>query len=174
MKTKKIVTLGMFTAVALTIFVVESYFPPLAPVPGIKMGLANVVTMLLLLLYDEKDSFLVMLLRIFLGTMFTGQAVSFFYSLSGGVACFFIMALLNRIFKGKYSILISMCGAVFHNLGQIAAAWLLLGSYSVLYYVPVLMLSALITGFFTGCVALGLSRRLKKLGYGKMTDEKNR
>ncbi len=170
MKTKKIVTLGMFTAVALTIFVVESYFPPLVPVPGIKMGLANVVTLLLLFLYNERESFTVLLLRIILGSMFTGQAVSFFYSLCGGIACFFIMALLYRIFRGKYCILISMCGAVFHNLGQTAAAWLLLGSYSVLFYVPVLMLSALITGFFTGCVALGLSRRLKKLGYGKLDD----
>lgn len=78
MKTKKIVTLGMFTAVALTIFVVESYFPPLVPVPGIKMGLANVVTLLLLFLYNERESFTVLFLRIVLGSMFTGQAVSFF------------------------------------------------------------------------------------------------
>ncbi|MCM1161665.1 MAG: Gx transporter family protein [Roseburia sp.] len=173
MKTKKIVTLGMFTAVALTIFVVESYFPPIVPIPGIKMGLANVVTMLLLFLYHEKDSFTVLLLRIILGSIFTGQAVSFIYSLFGGIACFFIMALLYRIFRGKYSILVSMTGAVFHNLGQIAAAMLLLRSYSVLFYLPILMLSALITGFFTGCVALGLSRRLKKLGYGKMAEKDN-
>ncbi|MBD5106109.1 MAG: Gx transporter family protein [Lachnospiraceae bacterium] len=167
MKTKKIVTLGMFTAVSLTIFVVESYFPPIVPIPGIKMGLANVVTLLLLFLYNERDSFTVLLLRIILGSVFTGQAVSFFYSLFGGIACFLVMALLHRIFRGKYSILVSMSGAVFHNLGQITAAWILLRSYSVLFYLPVLMLSALITGFFTGCVAWGLYRRLKKLGYGE-------
>ncbi|MBD5465459.1 MAG: Gx transporter family protein [Lachnospiraceae bacterium] len=173
MKTKKIVTLGMFTAVALTIFVVESYFPPIVPIPGIKMGLANVVTLLMLFLYDERDSFAVLLLRIILGSIFTGQAVSFFYSLSGGIACFFIMAVFHRIFRGKYSILVSMLGAVFHNLGQMAAALALLRTSGVLFYLPVLMLSALLTGFFTGCVALGLSRRLKKLGYGKMTGKEN-
>ncbi|MBD5544573.1 MAG: Gx transporter family protein [Lachnospiraceae bacterium] len=171
MKTKKMVTLGMFTAVALTIFVAESYFPPIAPIPGIKMGLANVVTMLLLLLYNRRDSFTVLLLRILLGSIFTGQAVSFFYSLAGGIACFCIMAVFYRLFRGKYSILVSMLGAVFHNLGQIAAALVLLRSPGVLFYLPLLMLSALITGFFTGCVALGLSRRLKKLGYGEEEKE---
>lgn len=167
MKTKKMVILGMFTAVALTIFVVESYFPPIAPIPGIKMGLANVVTLILLLLYNERDSFTVLLLRIILGSIFTGQAVSFFYSLAGGIACFCIMTVFYRIFRGKYTILISMLGAIFHNLGQTAAALVLLRNASVLFYLPVLMLNALLTGFFTGCVALGLFSRLKKLGYGE-------
>lgn len=174
MNTKKLVTLSMFTGVALSIFIIESYFPPLVPIPGVKMGLSNVVTLVLLLLYDEKDSFLVLLLRIALSSVLIGQLVSFFYSLFGGLACFLIMALLFRAFQGKYGILVSMMGAVFHNLGQMAAALWLTGSKSVLAYLPILMVSAIITGFFTGCVALGLIGRLKRLGIAEAKGSRKR
>ncbi|MBQ7066108.1 MAG: Gx transporter family protein [Lachnospiraceae bacterium] len=162
---KKLTTLSMFTAVALTIFVIESYFPPLVPISGVKMGLANVVTLLVFILYNKKDSFTVLMLRIVLAGIITGQAVGFFYSLAGGIACFLVMAFFYKVFKGKYIVLISMLGAIFHNLGQIAVAFLILKSAGVFFYLPVLMISGLVTGFFTGSVAYGLSKRLKKLGF---------
>lgn len=164
MNIKKMTTLSMLTAVALTIFVIESYFPPLVPVSGVKMGLANVVTLLVLILYNRRDSFLVLILRIILASIFTGQAVNFLYSFAGGIACFLIMAFFYKILKGKYIVLISMLGAVFHNLGQICVAFFLLKSAGVLFYLPILIISGVITGFFTGSVASGLSKRLKKLG----------
>lgn len=164
MKTKKMAVLAMFTAIALTIFVIESYFPPLAPIPGIKMGLANIVTLLVLILYNKRDSFLVLILRIILAGIFAGQAVSFCYSLAGGVACFAVMAAFYKLLNGKHIILISMLGAVFHNLGQIAMALFLLKSASVFFYLPILMINGMITGFFTGSVASLLSKRLKRAG----------
>lgn len=163
MNVRKLTTLSMFTGVALTIFVVESYLPPLAPIPGVKMGLANVVTLLVLILYNRRDSFLVLLVRILLSAIFTGQGISFLYSLAGGIFCFLAMSFFYTIFRGKYIPLISMVGAVFHNLGQIAVAVVLLQTAGVLFYLPILMLSGILSGFFTGSVAYAISRRLKKL-----------
>ena len=107
MNIKKMTTLSMLTAVALTIFVIESYFPPLVPVSGVKMGLANVVTLLVLILYNRRYSFLVLILRIILASIFTGQAVNFLYSFAGGIACFLIMA-----FIGMLSSLLLTCNTI--------------------------------------------------------------
>ena len=132
---------------------VESALPPIVPIPGIKLGLSNIITLVVLWKYSAKDAFFVLLVRILLATMFFGQAMSLLYSLSGGILCLFAMLLVKLLLHGNYLFLASMTGAVFHNLGQIGVAFLLTSVPAVLVYLPFLLLSGLVTGLFIGLCA---------------------
>ena len=160
MDIKKMTALAMFSVIALTIFTAESM---IVPIPGIKLGLANIVTLLVLILYGPKEAVFVLIVRILLGSMFGGQMISFFYSLSGGILCWLVMSLISVLLKKKFLVLISMCGAAAHNIGQILAAIVITHSISVVAYLPVLMLSAMITGCFTGLAAQVCAKRLQKI-----------
>lgn len=143
----------MFTTLALIIFTIESAIPPLVPIPGIKLGLANIITLVLLHNYSAKDTLLVLLVRILLSSFFFGQAVSLLYSLAGGLLCFVAMVLTHRLLQGHFLFLTSMVGALFHNIGQLTIAYLITAVPGVLVYLPFLLLSGLITGLFTGLCA---------------------
>ena len=160
MKVKRMTLLAMYTTMALTIFVVESMLPPLAPIPGIKLGLANVVTLWLLIYATWKDALWVLIMRILIASMVAGQMMSFLYSLCGGLLCFAAMALLFRLLGQKHIVFISAIGAIFHNIGQVGIAMILLSSLSVLAYLPILLISGVITGAFTGLCAYFVSKRL--------------
>lgn len=162
MSVKKITLLSLYTALALIIFTVESALPALTPLPFIKLGLANVVTLIVLVLYSWKDALIVLFLRIFLASVFAGQMVYMIYSLCGGLFCFFADCFINRIVKGKYIYITSIFGAVFHNLGQIMAAVFMVGT-GILPYLPYMMISGIITGLFTGILANLLVCRLKNI-----------
>ncbi|MEE0420366.1 MAG: Gx transporter family protein [Lachnospiraceae bacterium] len=162
MNIKRMTLLAMYTTIALTIFVVESAIPPLAPIPGIKLGLANVITLWLLIYATWRDALTALLMRIFIASMVTGQLVSFFYSLCGGLLCFLAMALLYRLLGRRYIVFVSIIGALFHNVGQIGIAMVLLDSLSAAAYLPVLLISGVITGTFTGLCAYFASRRLPR------------
>lgn len=166
MKINRLTTLAMFTTLALIIFTIESMIPPLVPIPGIKLGLANMITLVLLHNYSAKDAFLVLFMRILLSSFFFGQALSLLYSLAGGCLCFVAMVLLHRILGGHFQYLTSMFGALFHNLGQLAIALLITEVSGVLVYLPFLLLSGLITGLFTGLCAHLIQRYLLPLTSG--------
>lgn len=151
---KHITTLALFTTIALTIFLLESMIPPLVAIPGIKLGLANIVTLIVIVLFGWKDALLVLLMRIILGSIFAGQMMSMIYSLAGGLLCLLVMCILYRIFDKKLLWFISIMGAIAHNAGQLIAAALVLSSGYVFYYAPYLILSGIITGFFTGLAAM--------------------
>ena len=151
--TKKLSTLSLLAAIALALYGVESTLPPLVPIPGIKLGLANIITLVVLWKYSGKDAFFVLIVRILLATMFFGQAMSLLYSLSGGILCLFAMLFIKKLLHGHYLYLASMTGAVFHNLGQILVAFLLTGVPAVMVYLPFLLLSGLVTGLFIGLCA---------------------
>lgn len=153
MRTKKIATMALFTVIALTIHVVENAIPLPVPLPGIKLGLANVVTLFLLCCFSPGDAFAVLLARILLSALFAGQALSLLYSLVGGLCCFAVIWLLNRVLNGHFLPIISIFGALFHNLGQLAVAFFLTRTAGVLSYLPFLILSGTITGLFTGLCA---------------------
>ena len=152
MRTKKITILGLLTTIALTIFIIESALPPLAPIPGIKLGLANIVTLFILLRFEISDAVLVLLIRIILASVFAGQMVSFLYSICGGVLCLIVMALINKLLNRKYIFLTSILGAIAHNAGQIIAAYFVLKMSGIFVYVPFLMISGVVTGLFTGII----------------------
>lgn len=159
---KHLVMLAMFTTIALTIFVVEAQIPVPVPIYGVKLGLANVVTLIVLVVYRPKDAFAVLVMRILLGSLFTGTLVSMIYSLSGGILCFLGMALLCRLLHRKHLWFISMIGAVLHNVGQIAAAIVVMQSVQVIVYFPFLLVSGCITGIFTGIAAKWVIRFLPR------------
>ena len=120
---------------------------------GIKLGLANIITLVVLWKYSARDAFFVLLVRILLASLFFGQAISLLYSLSGGLLCLLAMVFVQRLLHGHYLFLASMTGAVFHNLGQIGVAFLLTSVPAVLVYLPFLLLSGLVTGLFIGLCA---------------------
>ena len=153
MKIQKLTTLALFTTLALIIFTVESAIPALVPIPGIKLGLANIITLVVLHNYSAKDTLFVLLMRILLASFFFGQALSLLYSLAGGLLCFVAMLFTHKLLRGHYLFLISIMGAVFHNLGQLMVAYLITEVPGVLVYLPFLLLSAVITGLFTGLCA---------------------
>ena len=163
MKTKKIVTLALFTTLALTIFTIENAIPPLVPIPGIKLGLANIITLVVLHNYSAKDALLVLIMRILLSCFFFGQAMSLLYSLVGGLVCFAAMVVVHHMLQGHFLTLISMVGAVFHNLGQLAVAYCITEVPGVLVYLPFLLLSGLLTGCFTGLCAHFMQKYLLPL-----------
>ncbi len=149
----KIVRLSILTTIALTIFMIELHIPPLVPIPGVKLGLANIITLIVLYLYGIREASTVLIIRILLGSMFSGQVVSLLYSLSGGLMCLLVMILLMKIVGKEGVWFVSVGGAIAHNIGQIIIAMILFQTTSVLYYLPVLILSGVITGVFTGMLS---------------------
>ena len=153
MKVKKLNLLALFTTLALIIFAAESMIPPLVPVPGIKLGLSNIITLVILRNFTAKDAALVLFMRIVLASFFFGQALSLLYSLAGGLLCLIAMYLMNRLFLGHYLFLTSIAGALSHNAGQLLTAFFITQTAGIFIYLPFLMLGGLITGLFIGLCA---------------------
>ncbi len=161
MNTKRITVLACLLGLSLILFTVEAQLPPLIPLPGVKLGLANIIVLVTMVLYGKKDAFTLLLLRILLGSMITGSGLAFFYSLAGGVFCFLLMSLCYP--KGSTRLwAVSAVGAMGHHMGQLAMATLVLKSISVLVYLPVLIAAGIITGLFTGICAQGSLKQWKK------------
>jgi Predicted membrane protein len=164
MKLKKTLVLALFTAAALIIYIVESQIPVLIAVPGIKLGLSNVIVLVTLYFYGRKEAAAVLILKIVLGSVFSGQLMGFLYSAAGGVLCLLIMMLLKPFLNGRQIWAVSAFGAISFNIGQLTAAILIMGSGKLLWYAPVLLISGIITGVFTGvCAQLVLPRIRKAL-----------
>lgn len=162
MKTKKITELALLSTIALTIFVVELRIPNPIPIPGAKLGLANVVTVYAVYRYSAKETWMILITRIILGAIFGGNMMALLYSLSGGMLCFVGMLLLCRIIPQNWIWLCSVFGAVFHNIGQMIVAVLIAGM-GMIAYLPFLMVSGCLAGAFTGgCAQLILKRTLLK------------
>lgn len=160
---KRLTLLALFTTLAMAIYYVESLLPTLVPIPGIKLGLANIITLLVLKNFSPKEALLVLFARILLVSFAFGQFLSLFYSLTGGIFCLLAMWLINRLLKGSFLVLTSIFGALFHNIGQLCVAILLTQSLAVLTYLPFFILSAAITGLFTGLCAHFTQKYLRKL-----------
>ncbi len=160
MKTGKLTRLALLTTVALIIFVVELQIPNPFPIPGVKLGLANVVTVYAVYHYHAREVFLVVLARILLGSFFGGNMLALLYSLAGGMLCLAGMLLLRRVLSEKYIWICSVLGAVFHNLGQTIVACLIAG-WGMLLYFPFLLVSGCLAGAFTGGCAQLVTKRMK-------------
>ena len=159
MKTRKLTLLALLTAIALTIFMVEAQIPALVPIPGIKLGLANIVTVFALYALGPGQALLILLARCFLGAVFAGNMNALIFSLLGGVTAMLVMIGLSRLRKlSVYGV--SVGGAAAHNCGQVAAAVLTLGNTAPLYYLPVLLGVSLFTGALTGLISACLFRAL--------------
>lgn len=159
---RKLALLALLTAVALTIFVVEAQFPLPVPVPGMKLGLSNIVTLFALSVFGWKEALAVVLVRIFLGNLITGQMMSLLYSLAGGLLSFVCMALVLRILKQNQLWVAGVIGGIAHNFGQMAVAVLVTRTPALLAYFPVLILCGIVTGALTGLCAQLLHQKLRR------------
>ena len=158
---KRITTMALLTALALIIFTVEAQLPPLVPIPGFKLGLANIITVYAMFRLGPRDTLLILLARIFLGAVFAGAVSSLLFSLSGGLLCYLVMLPLRRLLTQRQLWVCGILGALCHNLGQMAAAVLVYNTPAVLVYLPPLLLSGLFTGGFTGLSAQFLLARIQ-------------
>lgn len=163
MKTNKLTQLALLSAIALTIFVIEGQIPALVPVPGVKLGLANIVTVFTVFAFRGRDGVLVLSVRIFLGAVFAGNFSTIFYSAAGGALAILVTIGLKRILTKKQLWVAGALGAVAHSVGQMAMAMALTGTPGLAAYVPVMIVCSVITGLFTGLCAQVLLNRGERL-----------
>ena len=160
MKTKRLTFCALLTAIALTIFMVEAQLPPVVPVPGVKLGLANIVTVYAMFALGPADTLLILISRIILGSLFAGGS-TFLYSLAGGMLCYLSMLLLRKILTLKQLWVCGAIGAIFHNIGQMAVAIAIVKTPQLIVYLPLLLVTGVIAGTFTGFVAQFVLERLE-------------
>ena len=163
MKTRKLTLLALLTAIALTIFMVEAQIPALVPIPGIKLGLANIVTVFAVFALGPKDAVLILSARIFLGAVFAGNFSTILYSASGGACAILVTIGLRRILKEDQLWAVGCLGAIAHSLGQMIAAIAITRTAGLLVYLPVMIVISIFTGLFTGLCAQLLVKRGGKL-----------
>lgn len=149
---KRIAIYGMLIAAAMVLSYLESLLPPLGAVPGIKIGITNVVVLLAMYRLDNRAGFYVNLIRILLVGFCFGNGAGIIYSLSGGALSFLVMLLLKRFGFAKMTV--SIMGGVFHNVGQVIAAIIILKSPEALfYYMLLLWFSGIISGAIVGFIS---------------------
>lgn len=160
MKLKTICTLGLLSALALGIYALEGMLPPIVPVPGIKPGLSNIMILVTLRLFGKKEAGAVLCVKTVLGAAIAGTLMSFLYSAAGSLCAYAVMLLLEGA-AGKRLWLLSAYGAAAHNTAQLAVARVVLGAEGLIWYLPVLLISGVITGIFTGLCAQGVTAKIK-------------
>ncbi len=159
---KRTAYLGVFLSCALILSYIESLIPFYFGVPGMKLGLANLLVVLLLYLAGTKEAFAIAVLRIVLSGFLFGNLFGILYSLAGGLLSFAVMWLVKK--TNKFSLIsVSVCGGMSHNIGQLIVAALIADNYNVMYYMPVLLVAGIVTGFVIGIIAAELEHRLQFL-----------
>ena len=160
MRVRRLAQSALLAAVALTIFVLEAQIPLPLPMPGLKLGLCNIVTLFALCRLGRGWSLAIVLTRIVLGNFAVGQVMAMLYALAGGLLSFCVMALLCRRLGQSLLWVTGAFGGIAHNLGQMAVAVLVTSTPALLAYLPVLLLCGILTGAFTGLCARLLCERL--------------
>lgn len=160
MKTKRLTLLALCAACAMILSYVESLLPPLSAIPGIRLGLANIAVVFALYTLGGGAAAAVSLTRIVVTGLLFGSGASILYSLAGGVLSLTGMLLLKK--SRFFSVTaVSVSGGVLHNVGQILAAWLIMGTAAVGYYLPFLIFSGVLAGICIGLLAAFLIRRIR-------------
>lgn len=158
-KWKKTAYLGVFLAAAMICSYIETLIPINFGIPGIKLGLANIVVLLMLYLVGAKEAFAVSMVRVVLTGLLFGNIFSVVYSLSGAILSFIVMVLLKKTDR-LVCVSVSTAGGISHNIGQLLAASLMIHDFHVMFYVPVLLIAGLITGLAIGFLSQELLIRL--------------
>lgn len=159
MNTKRLALCAVLCAAALGIFVIEAQIPLPLPLPGLKLGLANIITLFALLYLTPKEAFSILIARILLGAVFVGQPTVLLYSLSGGVLCLAAELLCFKALGRKFIAEISIVGAMVHNTVQVACAALVTKTLSVFMYLPPLLIAAAVCGAFCGLCILAFDKK---------------
>lgn len=161
MKTNKIAQLGVLTTLALILSYVESLIPVMVGIPGVKLGLANLVIVFMLYRMNVKDALLVSIMRILLSGFLFGNMMSIVFSLVGTLFSIGIMCLMKK--WDGFSILgVSVAGGCMHNLGQLCVSAFVVQTARLIYYFPVLMVSGVLTGFLIGILVRLMLRYIPK------------
>lgn len=155
--TRKIVTLSLLICISVILSIVDGMIPSF--IPGIKLGLANIIILMILYSYSLNDALIVSILRVFIAGLLRGNIfnMGFFMSLSGAICSLFIMFILKKFINKIHIVGVSVVGSITHCLAQIGVGVLYLGT-SVFFYLPVLLITSLITGLFIGLAAHYLNK----------------
>lgn len=159
MKVKKLTLMAVLTAVALTIFVLEAQLPPIVPLPGVKLGLSNIITVFAVFALGPGEAAAILTCRIFLGAVFAGNFSTIFYSAAGGACAIAVTIGLRKILNHSQLWVAGALGAVAHSIGQMAMAVILTGTPTIAVYLPVMVAISIVTGLFTGLCAQVLVNR---------------
>ena len=159
-KLRKNIFLSLCVIIAVALNYFESVFFLNGAIPGIKIGISNIVVLTVIYIYSCKEAVLISAFKSVLTGMLFSNGVSFIYSLSGGIMSALVMAMFKR-FNGVSSIGVSMTGAFVHISVQIIAAWLILGSEAVFYYYPYMLTVSVCTGFINGFLVKSVLKKLK-------------
>ncbi len=159
-KVKNIAMCGILTTLAMIFSYIDSLISIPIPVPGVRIGISNIAIITVLYIVGVKEAVIVNILRITLTSILFGNITSFWFSITGGMLSIVIMVLLKKI--DTFSMVgVSVAGGVSHNIGQIIAAVLIMETNTILYYLPVLLITGTFTGIIIGIVAAMVLKRLK-------------
>ena len=163
MNVKKLTYMAMLTAISMIVFLIEAQIPLPFAIPGVKLGIANIITLYAIWTLGWKEAGAILIIRIFLGNVIAGNVMAMAYSLAGGLLCWVIMSLLKPIMKSSQIWIMSILGAIGHNAGQLAVAIAISGTAAMAWYAPVLLVAGVITGAFTGYLTQILLSHMDKL-----------
>ena len=162
MKAKNIAAFGVYVALAMIFSYIELQIPPLVAIPGIKLGLPNVVIIIALYKFGWKEAIVINVLRVLLVSVLFGTVLSLLYSVAGAILSLFVMIILkkSKIFS---TVLVSVFGAISHNIGQITVAIFVLETSELLYYLPVLLITGTISGLLLGLIGANIVKKLDNI-----------
>lgn len=162
MKSKKTAVLGVCIALAMIFSYIELQIPSFIAIPGIKLGLPNIVIIIALYKFGWKEAVIINILRVLIVSVLFGTVLSLLYSVAGAVISLTIMIILKKlnIFS---TVLVSVFGAISHNIGQIAVAIFVLATQELLYYLPVLLITGTISGILIGLIGANVVKKLEKV-----------
>ncbi len=167
-RTKKLVFIALLVAQALVLHVIEGMLPINFGIPGAKLGLANIITLTALYFFSFREVLSIVVLKTIMTMLVGGSVSGFLYSLSGGLLSLLAMYMVYRFARLRVSIIgISVVGAVFHNLGQLLMAALIIQNIKIVFYLPLLVVSAVGTGIFVGLASKYMILGMEKTGVQK-------
>lgn len=158
-KTSRLTSLALTVSFALILSFIESKIPAFVAIPGVKVGLANIAVIFTLYKFGVKEAIIVSSIRVILMAMLFGNPQSFWFSLSGAVLSLTVMILLKKLLRSP-EVVVSVAGGITHNIGQIIAASIIMGTNVVTYYLPFLLLSGTIAGVVVGIASATLIKKV--------------
>ncbi|MTI66702.1 MAG: Gx transporter family protein [Firmicutes bacterium] len=162
MSMKKLIFLALLVAIGLVLSIVESFIPIPFVVPGVKLGLANIIGLVSLVIFGYKEALIVVILRSLTFALSTGNFSGLFYSLSGAILSVTVMFIVYKFLSRYFSLIgVSIFGAISHSFAQIAVASLIIENIRIFSYLPIMMLMSLFSGYFVGLSSIYLTKNLK-------------
>lgn len=163
MKTKSITTISVLTAICVVISIIESYFTFVGNIiPGLKLGLANIVIIFALYKYNFKTAIIISLVRVLIVALIrTGFGLNFFFSLVGAIFSIISMVLVKKTHLSVIGV--SVIGSIFHSIGQVLVGIIMLDNYNVIYYLPYLLLFSIPTGILIGIISKRMFKYMEKI-----------